>query len=66
MLVQGCPQVGRYVLSTGSNWYTCYKCAYDLCLACVHRRLDRVSREDDIMRLVLEYKLDYVCSYLYW
>ena len=54
MLVQGCPQVGRYVLSTGSNWYTCYKCAYDLCLACVHRRLDRVSREAEIMRLVLE------------
>ena len=50
--MQGCPQVGRYVLSTGSNWYTCYKCSYDLCLACVHRRLDRVSREDVIMELV--------------
>ena len=50
--MQGCPQVGRYVLSTGSNWYTCYKCSYDLCLACVHRRLDRVSREDVIIELV--------------
>ena len=54
MLVQGCPQVGRYVLSTGSDWYTCYKCPYNLCLACVHRRLDRVSREDNIMQLVLK------------
>ena len=53
MLVQGCPQVGRYVISTGTNWFTCYKCSYDLCVACVHRRLDRVSREDIIMRLVL-------------
>ena len=52
VLVQGCPQVGRYVITTGTNWFTCYKCSYDLCVACVHRRLDRVSREDGIIWLV--------------
>ena len=45
--MQGCPLVGRFVLSTGTNWYTCYRCSYDLCVSCVHRRLDRVSRDGD-------------------
>ena len=44
-MIAGLPQVGRFVLSTGTNWYTCYRCSYDLCVSCVHRRLDRVSRE---------------------
>ena len=34
---QGCPQYGMFVVNTGTNWYTCYKCSYDLCYQCVQR-----------------------------
>ena len=40
-LVQGCPALGAYVPNTGCNWYSCYKCEYDLCAACVKRRVER-------------------------
>ena len=45
LFLQGCPLIGGYVINSGRNWYTCYKCGYDLCVQCVHRRLDRVSRK---------------------
>ena len=30
--------------NTGSNWYSCYKCEYDLCKKCMQRRLEKTSK----------------------
>ena len=31
--------------NTGSNWYACYKCEYDLCDKCVKRRLNKNAKQ---------------------
>ena len=25
------------MINSGKNWYTCFKCGYDLCIQCIHR-----------------------------